>query len=84
MKRPTQIAFKLLAFVLAGAIINVAVAWGCSLWCNSCLRFDHFEECYREGGMIRNWRLDHWRLLAGDVYESEATFVPTRIHRQSP
>jgi hypothetical protein len=28
-------AFKLLLFVLAGAIINVAVAWGCAQWSES-------------------------------------------------
>src|SRR5262245_26981240 len=26
-------AMKLVLFLLAGAIINVAVAWGCALWC---------------------------------------------------
>ena len=29
MKGPPRIAFKLLVFVLAGAIINIAVAWAC-------------------------------------------------------
>jgi hypothetical protein len=32
MKRRPRMIFKLLLFLLAGAIINVTVAWGCALW----------------------------------------------------
>ena len=31
-RRRPQIIFKLLVFLLLGAIINVAVAWGCAIW----------------------------------------------------
>jgi hypothetical protein len=30
--RPRNIAIKLVLFLLLGAIVNVAVAWGCALW----------------------------------------------------
>src|SRR5688572_3209793 len=30
--RPSKIITRVIAFLLAGVIVNVAVAWGCKLW----------------------------------------------------
>ncbi len=44
----------LAAFLLAGAVVNVAVAWGCALW-SPALKTDTIDEGYMRGPTHRAW-----------------------------
>jgi hypothetical protein len=72
MKRRT--IFKLLLFLLAGAIINVAVAWGCAIGCRDILDDEELANA-NMGEVI--WQVSSFRHPVGDV------LVSTRLKNES-
>ena len=62
----------LAAFLLAGAVLNVAVAWGCALW-SPALKTDTIDdETYRAWGI--GWSTTMWVYMHGDNAIIEAGF----------
>jgi hypothetical protein len=75
MKRPSKkMAIKLVLFLLLGAIVNVAVAWGCAVFLNPLTKqYQTSGESVREG---RYWRIWSWRRTGNTTVLSQRGPLP--------
>ena len=59
-----RIAIKLVVFLLLGAVVNVAVAWGCALWSTA-----HVSRRSYGGAPIPERLVDRWRVWSAPADE---------------
>jgi len=71
--------FKLMLFLLLGAIVNVAVAWGCALWVSPRYEDEQRLADQRNAGSIRPFRRSEVRR----VDRVGATLIVSRRYRNS-